>query len=109
MSDTRENVIVIRPKSESHVDPWIIRMDRISAYHPSIDPDTKDRFLELLVDGQLLRFNESNHEALLVDNDNHKWAVVPWDQAHIAILGQFADQRFYTEIAVRDALKEQNK
>ena len=41
MSDTRENVIVIRPKSECHVDPWIIRMDRISAYHPSIDPDTK--------------------------------------------------------------------
>lgn len=40
MSDTRENVIVIRPKSESHVDPWIIRMDRISAYHPSIDPDS---------------------------------------------------------------------
>lgn len=109
MSDTRENVIVIRPKSECHVDPWIIRMDRISAYHPSIDPDTKDRFLELLVDGQLLRFNENTHEAQLVDNDNHKWAVVPWDQAHIAILGQFADQRFYTEIAVRDALKEQHK
>ena len=109
MSDTRENVIVIRPKSECHVDPWIIRMDRISAYHPSIDPDTKERLLELLVDGQLLRFNESTHEAQLVDNDNHKWAVVPWDQAHIAILGQFADQRFYTEIAVRDALKEQNK
>lgn len=109
MSDTRENVIVIRPKSECHVDPWIIRMDRISAYHPSIDPDTKERLLELLVDGQLLRFNESTHEAQLVDNDNHKWAVVPWDQVHIAILGQFADQRFYTEIAVRDALKEQNK
>lgn len=109
MSDTRENVIVIRPKAERPVDPWVIRMDRISAYHPSIDPDTKEHFLEILVDGHSLRFNENTHEALLIDNDNHKWAVIPWDQAHTAILGQLADQRFYTEIAVRDALKEQNK
>lgn len=40
---------------------------------------------------------------------NHKWAVAPWGQAQIAILRQFADQRLYTEIAVRDALKEQHK
>lgn len=105
---TQNNILVITPKhtpDNKKISPWLIRMDRISAYHPSVDTESGERSIELLVDGHLLHFNESTHEAILSDSETHRCAVVPWEQVHTAIQGQFADEWFYTEIAVRDALK----
>ena len=103
--DNKPNVLVIRPTTstkEGYTCPWIIRMDRISAYRPGID--NNENTLHLIVDGNLLVFSEDKNEAVIIDGENDALSPVPWQQVHTALLGQMANQKFYAQIAVRDGL-----
>lgn len=98
------HLLVIRPIAKSADRPWFIRMDRISAYHPEHD-DTEAVILSLIVDGNILKFNESTQGAFIL---TEKWAKVSWEEVHMAIMGHLADEQFYAELAVNNALSEKH-